>query len=147
MNILDKFNKVNIEQNNQEKIEHLDLQMEKEDYLYCKNIEKQYSVAYDLLFEYNNKIIQLTKQFATQKELDKWNRYSMPTFCCLCDYMIKQNDLIMCNNTFISNIQIYFSVKYKKEINSFPNLELINKKQDEKITLIDVISYIKVKHN
>jgi hypothetical protein len=148
-NILDKFSKITINEHDKKETEYLDLQMTKEDYEFCKSIEDQYNIAYSLLQKHNNEIVELVKHHATKDELDKWNEreYYFPTFARLCDYTIKQNDLKYCNNSFISMIQSYFSIKYKKEMNLMPNLELINKKCDERITIKDVMNYLMEKYN
>ena len=154
MGIIDKLNSVDtsiVSANN----EYMELQLCKEDYEYLKNIESKYFIAYDFQRKYIDDCINLImgnstdaeKEVYKNKKHELW-KYGDSIIGSMIEYCTIYNILWSCNFVFLCNVIRYFESKYNFITVKRPYTEdYSGDKGKEKVTLKDILEYIKNTHN
>ena len=153
MGIIDKLNNVDISTvsaNN----EYMELQLCKEDYEYLKNIEELYSKAYDFQKKYIDDCLNFIIENSSEAEKEIYDakdgvfKYMDGISARMIEHYYTARLLRVCNYSFIYNVDKYFIKKYNINFDDVMKLrKSITKEADDKMTIKDVLEYIRVNYN
>lgn len=153
MGIIDKLNSVDISTvsaNN----EYMELQLCKEDYEHLKNIENIYFKAYDFQSKYIEDCINFIMENSTDAEKEIYDtkdgvfKYMDGVPARMIEHYYVSRMLRTCNHLFIHLSDNYFIKKYHISFeNGLPYRTHIIEIPNDKMTIKDVLEYIRVNYN